>query len=191
LIRLHHNKDFRPHPAPSLVQKHQFMSEPNTYSTHFHDLLLESIAFQNPFKQLHVFPTQVVAMCQIQTTRNFAQCKHTRTRTKACDIPNCDIQSTCCTKKSEPGLCVRCTKKLMNPRALNLPQSFDEIDFKDLVKLSLVVLLLAVIGVQVWWFLKQRYVEKKYEPVIEILDELAKALGTNASFRNGRWVQWV
>jgi len=79
----------------------------------------------------------------------------------------------------------------MNPRALNLPQSFDEIDFKDLVKLSLVVLLLAVIGVQVWWFLKQRYVEKKYEPVIEILDELAKALGTNASFRNGRWVQWV
>ncbi|KAG4412742.1 hypothetical protein IFR04_014139, partial [Cadophora malorum] len=73
----------------------------------------------------------------------------------------------------------------MNPRALNLPQSFDEIDFKDLVKLSLVVLLLAVIGVQVWWFLKQRYVEKKYEPVIEILDELAKAPGTNASFRNG------
>jgi predicted MPP superfamily phosphohydrolase len=79
----------------------------------------------------------------------------------------------------------------MNPRALNLPKTFDEVDFKDLVKLSLVVLLLAVIGVQFWWFTKQRDTEKKYEPVIEVLDELAKALGTNARFRNGRWVEWV
>ncbi|PVH79377.1 hypothetical protein DL98DRAFT_533046 [Cadophora sp. DSE1049] len=130
-------------------------------------------------------------MCQTQTTRTFADCKHKRTRIHACDIPNCTLQITRYIEQNIPGLCARCTKKFMNPRSFNLPQTFEEVDFTDLVKLSLVVLFFAVIWVQAWWLYRQRYMEKKYEPVIEVLNELAKALGTNARFRNGRWVEWV
>lgn len=46
--------------------------------------------------------------------------------------------------------------------------------------------MMAVFGAQIWGIHQQRQMERKYEPIIEVLDELAKALETNVKFWNGR-----
>ncbi|KAH6716156.1 hypothetical protein BKA61DRAFT_720448 [Leptodontidium sp. MPI-SDFR-AT-0119] len=125
-------------------------------------------------------------MCQTQTTTTYLRCKHKRTERQACHLPNCNLLTSRRVNQEVDAFCHRCTRRARNPNGFNFPQTFQEIDLNDLAWLSSVIFLLVTFGTQIWGLYLQRQMEKRYEPVIEVLDELAKALGTNVRFRDGR-----